>query len=908
MGDMNPLSRRLMIQRLIPAIGMIGPEFEAFCGAFLNHVLTTPLEHSGINSLGFPVSQVLDSTSDDGALVAQYSAEKDYFSAGMPKAAADVDKALARRPGAKRILLISNEPTRLINADNFKKALLSQSRMTGRSIRIWGANQIAAWIVRKLLFNDAAADELSAYLPELAQIRDEAARDRLFLAVQPRHRPRPELDAEIARRLGTCPCLILSGIGGCGKSEAASAYGASPTIPYALKIWLDRDEFTDAAGLLATPLVRGGDKRNIGSLLKSGHCLLVIDDPRGEIVKEDLTALCGPGSHILVTVRDRRPGDYEIPQLLQPEARDILNASVVQQCPRDIFETIWATVGGHPLSMALMNAAVRANTPWDDIADDCEAIGRLPDQTQRLADRILARCRNLLSDELSLFEWAGKPECDIGFLRYAIKPVGIRNLKERALSAADLPASLRLHDVVFASLRSLDWWKPARRAELDNLLAAYLEKAAAAEDLSLWATATSLRARLQALVDAGDRRPAFLLALLTVTQPDGLAPLDLEHPSVAISALAAAGKAVSAIEFRLAVESFEWLYRRAKQSSQQDGAAFAQTGLGLFDALAGLTGLTVRQRAEIDHHRGKALAWLRRHSDARAAFERVMASEYPLPATCLQLIRAYKADRAFAEATALGSSVLDAAEDEGSVAPSVLLAVMQDMPWQREETRRTVLMPRSALIERTVMQYANAGYDQAYKTLAAVARYWSREAPVVLARVLGGIPRPMIEQIQEDEVRSAFGDILLEYSRIQGVDGAPIREAALSFFEATRNPKPFHLQRKAELLIEMGRPSDAETILRSLEANCWVQRLLASARLDQGNPTEALSWIDLALADPKGESRYYEFREARYEICKALDIAEAIDDLRLAYQLSPKGPLRDRLGAILASELDATAT
>jgi hypothetical protein len=75
-----------MIKQLTDSIRLIGPEFEAFAGIFLDHIMRTPLDHSGLNMFGFPVSQVLDSTSDDGQIVAQYSAKGGYFTAKMTKA------------------------------------------------------------------------------------------------------------------------------------------------------------------------------------------------------------------------------------------------------------------------------------------------------------------------------------------------------------------------------------------------------------------------------------------------------------------------------------------------------------------------------------------------------------------------------------------------------------------------------------------------------------------------------------------------------------------------------------------------------------------------------------------------------------------------------------------------------
>jgi hypothetical protein len=125
---------------------------------------------------------------------------------------------------------------------------------------------------------------------------------------------------------------------------------------------------------------------------------------------------------------------------------------------------------------------------------------------------------------LAVFEWAGQPDCDEGFLRFVVKPAGIRNLHTHALTAADRDSMVRLHDVVFSSLSSLDWWTSSGHAHLSNKLEAYLDAASVADDLSLWAAAGSFRKRLESLVAAGDFRPAFLLALLMVWEPEEINP------------------------------------------------------------------------------------------------------------------------------------------------------------------------------------------------------------------------------------------------------------------------------------------------------------------------------------------------------------------------------------------------
>lgn len=901
---MNPQTRKLLVQRLIPAIGVIGPDFERFAGLVLDHLLSARLEHTGLNALGFPVSRVLDSASADGAIVAEYSAETDYFTDKMPKAEKDLAHALAHRPTAKLVILMAAQPGRPQIVEAFVKAAMAKPVMNGRSLRIWGAERIAELLIDNITFNDAAVEALSAYLPLLSEIWEEAARDRLFPTPDPRHRPRPAVSDEISRRLMSQACVILGGIAGSGKSDAAKAYGADHRLDYNLLIWLDRDEVRRVEDLRAAVLIRGQEKRNIASLMRTRRCLVVIDDPQTPLEASALAALCGPGSHVLVTTRELGPNDYEMPPLSPAEARAILDAGVADPCPQDVFDRIWAAVGGHPLSLALMNGAVRDGAPWRDIQDDCAAVGQLPDPTQRLADRLLLRGRDLLQDPLSVFEWAGQPACDAGFLRFAVHPAGIRSLHTHALTAADRDAAVRLHDVVFSSLSSLDWWAPAGHARLSDKLEAYLEQASAADDLSLWSAAGSFRKRLEALIDAGDCRPAFLLGLLMVWAPEEINPGLLGDPAAKAAALAAAGRPIASVEFRLLIETVEQLFRRAKPQGRAAVTAFLNASLPMFDSLAALPGLSPRQTAEIHHHRGKVYRWLHRDADALHEFETVMAGPFPLDATRVQLIRFYKRTKEITAAARLGEEVLTAAAGTSGVSPSVLLAVIQDLPWREALVRAQLLWPKQALIEQTIVNHANAGYDQAYHTLAAVARWWSQEAPEVLARVLAAIPTLSAERVDDDDDRFAFGDILFEASRASNAGVGETQTLALSFFEAEVEPKDFHTQRHAELLLDMGRAGKAEALLkahRQFDSSCWIHRLMARARFAQDDAPAALTWIDRALADDKGVSRHDEFLELRYEIRRALGDASALDDLKAAVGLAAEGRRRARLQLVLAA-------
>jgi hypothetical protein len=125
-----------------------------------------------------------------------------------------------------------------------------------------------------------------------------------------------------------------------------------------------------------------------------------------------------------------------------------------------------------------------------------------------------------------------------------------------------------------------------------------------------------------------------------------------------------------------------------------------------------------------------------------------------------------------------------------------------------------------------------------------------------------------------------------------------LREVALSFYEAELAPQPFHRQRHSELLIDMGRAAEAEEMLRArddLEQSVWLQRLMARARFAQGEPADALLWIDRALEGLTAEHFRSEFLELRHSIGMALGHKDAVADLERAIELSQKENERFRL-------------
>jgi tetratricopeptide (TPR) repeat protein len=888
---MNPKRRTGQIETLAQGIMRIGPEFERFGTLFLDALLQIPMTHAGTNLLGYPVAGVVDSVSDDERVAAEYSDRADYFDGDMQKAKDDLVKALGAKPKAKEIFLLSGTKRRPQKADAFLTEMTAWPKLRGKTLHLWGSEEIAAKIVDELMVSDQVVRRLSHYLPDLQRLWDEEAASGLAPRPEPSSLPRADVDRELSRRLVLTPVVTIAGMAGLGKSHAAAAFAEKHADDYDLTVWLEAGAIKRIEDLKSLPLVRAGETRNVTALLKTRACLLVIDDADPGLASGQLATLCGPKSHVILTQRQRSTGAYEPPLLGKSDARAILDRAGAP-CPDDIFDTIWSAVGGHPLSLNLLRATVQQKgATWSEIAIDCRAVGELPDDKgQRLADRMLARLRPMLQRELSVFQWAGLAALSHDFLVEVLAPLGVRKLRDAGLTATDRPSAVRLHDVIFASLQGEVWCDPARGVELADRLEAFLTATASELGLRFWAVGRNLQSKLEALAASGDRRTAFLYALLSVWEPAEVRGDLVGEPREDANALL--GRKRDSLAVITVIEAIEQLFLLDKHEGDEVAKRRLEERMAAFGVLADLTDLTDLERAQIQHHKGKALKRLGRADEAAALFEAVLAGPCPMNEARLQLIDLYRGDpKKTAETIALVDEIFDELAGGGEVTYSVLLGVIERLPAGRGNWRNEVIDRHASAIERTIVAAANLGMGQAFGAFAPLGRFLSGENPAFFEAIFRQLPEPGVESFDKDSDRFAWAEIYAEAAKLPGADQHRVRAKALTLYEGLAKPDAFQRQRRAELLIDMGHPAEGEAMLKTQErlaTSEWLQRLMARARLMQGDAQDALTWIDQALERLKAEHFRSEFLELRYDIRTALGEANAGADLLAARGASQK--------------------
>lgn len=896
------------ITKLMIGIAAIAPGalFERFGAKFLDHHFPSiKFNHRGLNVLNNPVGSTIDSYDDAQEIGAEYSRDEDYFTGQWLKPIKDVLHAKRKHHGVRHLYLLSAQEAPLAGVPTFATRIGQWPGFGNLTLHFYDSRRLAEVIVDEMLLDDAALGALVEHLPVLGRIANESIATLSVPPVNSRRIQFTNVATAIEQRLtDAAPVLALSGISGSGKSDAAAAYVNASQDRYQTPIWVSGGDLTSVADLKAKRLFRGGASLNVAGMLTSRRCLLVIDDLSPDISLDDLSTLCGPGSHILVTRREVGPGDVTLPDLSREEAKSILDRDVAP-CPEPVLDALIATVGGHPLSLALVNTTVASGATWEQIQGDCEAVPELEVGRERLADRMLGRLRGVMDRELTVFEWGGRSSGDARFFDTAIGAIGMSKIKRQGLLAADGASIIRLHDIVFASLMTQRWLTPERSLDLADRFEAHLAQVIEEESLALRIVATTMRTKLEGLIAAGDLRPAFLTALLEIWEPEEIDLAAVGDPMATAQALASTGKSVGYAEVRAVLEAIEGLYRHAKPAGLEYARAEYEARLPIFDVLAGLTGLTPATVSGIKHHRAKALKILKRDEEAITEWEAVLAGPFPLNATRLQLVRAYskkQPDRA----AELADEIFTAAHVPLAVTSYVVLGAVEALPWARGDWREKLFARHGDLIAREIKVAADAGLDQAYSALASLGRYWSWHDPKRLAAIASAVPMPTPSGAAARALGS-IGEVLSQAAKTGTDIDRATQEKALKYFEAVPTPDDYGIQKHGQLLIEMDRFGDAAIALARIAdigTKPWAAYRLSQAKLGEGEALAALQLIDAAihgLTDARYTSTFYAHR---FEVRHALSDQNAADDLRFAVNACDepkyKAVLQGRLGALLA--------
>lgn len=849
---MNPQTRNLLIQRVIDSLGILGPGsiFERLGVVLVERLRDVTLVQRGSSVGGSPVGGALDAVSEDGRIVVEASIMKGYFSGAMNKPWSDLDHTLALAPLAEDIYLLSSQRAETGVIEAMVNTALQQGRMAGRHLHLMDSRAIAEAIIDALMLRDDAIDDLARHLPVLAEIRDDHPASLNAPPLSALYVKNEAVDAELDRRLETETCVEIGGIGGIGKSQAAAACLLRSESRFHYRFWVSGRDIDSVERLSSVPVRRGGAERNISALLRKNRTFLVVDDASPGLAVDQLANLCGPESRILITRQNPSSGAFAMPTMNAEQARILLGRGLDAQPPRKVFQTIWRAVGGHPLSLAMLNAAAREGVSWNDLAEDCANVAKLPVDGARLADRILGRLKPALEEELCLFQWAGQSHCDRTFFKHVVGLLRLRAFEQHGLTAPEGAASIRIHDIVFTALKSLDWLTNEKAAEIDRHLEAFILQQIREDGHGLQLIASQLRGKIASNVANGDRRPAFLYALAMTWMGSAIPVHLLPNPVEEAQRLRSLSATENEVAVLVVLESIEAKWRSLRQASGDTAAiTWLEAVVPAYADLAAMADLTARQAAEIKHHRAKTLRVMGKHAEADRLFEEVVAS-YPLNDAKLQLLRSVgRKPQGYETAKRYASEIITAKLDNGSVSPSLLMALGDALNGARQTWAGDLIEQHEELFLSEALYCATIGIPQGYHSVASFVRALVWHAPARVDSVLARLPEPTPWMLDDDQSRGGYAEIMLLAAGVG--DESIYLNRALEAYETLKAPDHYQMRKWGEVLYKLGRYSEAEAILETIEdknGRIWLTHNLSQVKLELGKFEEALDLVNESVA------------------------------------------------------------
>lgn len=862
-----------------------GSVFERFAVVLIEQLHDITLVQRGSSVTGSPVGGALDAVSEDSRAVVEASIVKGYFSGQMAKPWGDLEHALDLAPRAQDVYLLSSQRAETGKIEGMVNEALGQARMSGRRLHLMDSRAIAEAIVDTLMLRDGAIDKLSVHLPVLSDIRDDHPASLTAAPLSENYLPNTAVDMELDRLLETKKCVEITGIGGIGKSQAAAACLARAEGRFHYRFWVSGRDIDGIERLSAVPLRRGGAERNVSALLRRERTMLVLDDANARLDPCGLANLCGPDSRVVITRQHSSPGAFAMPLMDEHQARTLLTHDVASQLSDKAFRTIWRTVGGHPLTLTMLNAAAREGSSWNELANECAHVAKFQLHGARLADSVLGRLRPALEEELSLFQWADQSNLDRAFFEHVIGSLRMRAFERHGLTAPEGKASIRIHDIVFTALKSLDWLTTQRSRAIDGHLEAFIVKQIRDDGHGLQLIASQLRAKIRRNVENGDRRPAYLYAL-AMTWSGGAIPVQLlPDPIQEAKRLSALSARENEVAILVVLETIEAKARFLKHTMGEVAVtSWLNSVMQAYGALAGMADQSARQVAEIKHHQAKVLRTLGRDSEAEELFQEVVAS-YPLNDAKLQLVRSLGLrPEGYAAAKQYATDIIAAKLEDAGVSPSLLLALGDTLNLARKTWAGELLDQHEEMFLGEALYSAGIGVPQGYHSLANFVRALIWHAPERVEGVLARLPEPTPLMLDDDQSRGAYAEIMMIAA--QASENETYLSQALQAFETLQSPNAYQRRKWGETLYRLDRFIDAEAILETISddpGRPWLAHNLSQVKLALGKLPEALALIDESVTAAVGANERYRssFLLQRIKVKRALqldasaDIAEA---------------------------------
>ena len=445
--------------------------------------------HHGINKDYKPVKCTVDSFSEDSLVVAEYSSEQGYFDdrgdsseiklSSFPKIEKDIRHALDHRKpqGPDRIYLITNQEEPPSFRTKFNATSLGQSH--GVKIVLLDARELAKEVYQQSTNNPHCAVFYRQFFSGFSQNLDNYEYYGKLPAPCDGYIHDTGIHHALTKHFESNCICILHGISGSGKTQAAIDFVHHNSNVFENYVWISGKDWLKDTSLSAIKRSRGGVPVNIVGLFNISKTILVIDGLERSIdqaVFNELQEGFNKGGVVLVTSQSailESENCLLIPEISNETAVGILgedwnNSSsearrfirACKFCPL-ILSTARSLILKEGISSSDLFQEILAFPK--DIADR---------DGQSIMEKILGRLKNGTLEMLKKIANSGLIIHDLGFLRFFIGINNIHRLQQLSiLLPTSTPDVTKIHDLVCVAVSDF-----IDGTELANNIEKYIEK------------------------------------------------------------------------------------------------------------------------------------------------------------------------------------------------------------------------------------------------------------------------------------------------------------------------------------------------------------------------------------------------------------------------------------------------
>ena len=601
--------KKRIIRGLASEINLIGSvELEHVGHALIELIEGKKLIHHGLNIEYRPVGYTVDSFTQDGKVVGEYSTLKTYFDdvskkddpPEYSKVRADIDHAVKHSDPSRIYLMCSQDEPESFR-EKYNNTAHGKQHLS--KVEIYDARELAKLIHQFSVENPTVAAYFSQFFPGFAQNLENFEYYGRVPSHCENHQPESLISDAIQNHIssgrGIC---VLHGVSGTGKTQAAIDYVHKNVARIGNYIWIAGEDLRRDMSLSSIKRSRGGVPINVAGAFNSFPTLLVIDNLDWTVDSATFSELeqgLKIGGVILVTSTLNSPGSefyIATPPLSFKTAAKVLAEDVQNLSP--VATNFINACRFSPLILATTRSVCK-DRPFEKEAFykevlDIPEILTNPDG-KSIMRGLLERLDKRTYDALVKISNTGISRHDARFLSSFIGSNQSTNLQRLSiLQSATSPGLLKVHDLICDAVRENLQTEPLAQA-----LEAFIEKMSGE---MLPTTIREIHLCEDRLLEAhrarGARTPDWLMYSLMQTDTDSKAEVASGLETLAISDKSSLAEVLCIVD---AKEQFAY-------SINDDGerrAYFQQCAQEYAQARA--DGVREELAVELLHHRGKAL-------------------------------------------------------------------------------------------------------------------------------------------------------------------------------------------------------------------------------------------------------------------------------------------------------------